>query len=101
MNKSIQSFDIKPKNIIYYFYAKWCNACRNATPKVEKLKKEFKEFEFKEIDTDQNKDLVEKYNITSIPSFIIFSEKNPKEYKKTNLDGLKNEMKQILERRKA
>ena len=62
-------------NTVFYFTAEWCGPCKRTRPIVEDLKKEG--FEFQIIDADYEQLLVERFEIKSIPTFILF--KNGKE----------------------
>ena len=62
------------KPVLYDFSATWCSPCRMQTPKLEELKKKMGDaIEIKEIDVDQpqNRELVEKYRISVVPTLII------------------------------
>ena len=52
---------------ILYFTAQWCGPCKMMVPIIEEFSKDKKFFK---IDVDENKDLVDKYKIKSIPTFI-------------------------------
>lgn len=80
---------------VFYFTAEWCGPCKKTKPVVEDLKKEG--FEFQMIDADYEQLLVERFEIKSIPTFILFE--NEKEIKRITgaqnkqslLDFIKNE----------
>jgi thioredoxin 1 len=82
-------------NTVFYFTAEWCGPCKRTRPIVEDLKKEG--FEFQIIDADYEQLLVERFEIKSIPTFILF--KNEKEVKRISgaqtkqslLDFIENE----------
>lgn len=57
---------------IYYFTAEWCGPCKRTRPIVEELMREQKEAGFQIIDADSEIELVKKFNIRSIPTFILF-----------------------------
>ena len=60
---------------VFYFTAEWCDPCKKTRPIVEEMKKEG--FEFQIIDADYEQLLVKRFEIKSIPTFILF--KNEKE----------------------
>ena len=60
---------------VFYFTAEWCDSCKKTRPIVEEMKKEG--FEFQIIDADYEQLLVKRFEIKSIPTFILF--KNKKE----------------------
>jgi thioredoxin 1 len=63
---------------IFYFTADWCGPCKKTRPIVEELKKEG--YQFQIIDADYEQLLVKRFEIKSVPTFILF--KNEKEIKR-------------------
>lgn len=63
------SFAAEPDNIVYDFSAVWCGPCQQMVPLVEKLKREG--LPIRKVDIDKEKSLAEKYNISSIPTFVV------------------------------
>jgi thiol-disulfide isomerase/thioredoxin len=55
---------------VFYFTAEWCGPCKKTRPIVEEMKKEG--FEFQIIDADYEQLLVKRFEIKSIPTFILF-----------------------------
>lgn len=55
---------------VFYFTADWCQPCKKVKPIVEDMKKEG--FEFQIIDVDYEQSLVKKFEIRSVPTFILF-----------------------------
>ena len=49
----------------YKFYADWCGPCRVLTNTLNKA-----QIEYESINVDNNEELVEKYNIKTIPVFM-------------------------------
>jgi len=58
---------------IYYFTAEWCQPCKRTRPIVEELNRDQSIAGFQIIDVDVNKELVEGFNIKSVPTFILFN----------------------------
>lgn len=54
------------------FGATWCGPCRFIAPEFDKMKKEYTSMNFIKIDIDECEDVAEKYDITSVPTFILF-----------------------------
>jgi len=53
-----------------FFYAPWCGHCQKAKPEWERLEKENKsDVKLVQINCDENKDLAEKYDVQSFPTF--------------------------------
>ena len=69
------------KPVLVDFYADWCGPCNAMAPIVEELATELNEkAKVGKINVDENSDIAVKYNVMSIPTFIIF--KNGKEEKR-------------------
>lgn len=55
------------------FYADWCAPCRMVSPIIEALAKEYQgRAKFVKINTDENPEIAEKFDIRSIPTIMIF-----------------------------
>jgi thioredoxin 1 len=50
------------------FWAEWCGPCRMMKPVVEELKSEYKVIE---VNVDKDSDMALKYNIRSVPTFVV------------------------------
>ena len=63
--------------IFFYFTAKWCGPCQKIKPMILKLKDGLQtdKIKFYMIDIDENDDLCDKCKITSVPTFILFKDK--------------------------
>jgi thioredoxin 1 len=59
---------------IYYFTADWCKPCEKVKPIVKELNHEQTTALFQTIDVDDNLDLVNKFGVRSVPTFIFFQE---------------------------
>ncbi len=63
------------------FYADWCGPCKMIAPIMEKLADEFVgKAQIAKIDIDQSVEVTTKFQVTSIPTLILF--KNGKEIKR-------------------
>lgn len=59
--------------VLVDFWATWCPPCQTLSPLIEELAKSFEgKIKIGKIDVDQNPKIVEKYNVMSIPTMIIF-----------------------------
>jgi thioredoxin 1 len=59
---------------VYYFTADWCKPCERVRPIVKELNREQTFVLFQTIDADDNLDLVSRFNVRSVPTFIFFEE---------------------------
>ena len=57
---------------VFYFTADWCAPCKKVRPIVEDMKKDG--FEFQMIDADYEQLLVKRFEIKSIPTFILMED---------------------------
>lgn len=57
---------------VYYFTADWCQPCKRTRPIVEELNREQTTAGFQIIDVDDNPELVQNFNIRSVPTFVLF-----------------------------
>jgi len=54
---------------VFYFTADWCQPCKKVKPIVEDMKKEG--FQFQMVDADYEQLLVKRFEVKSIPTFIL------------------------------
>uniref|UniRef100_A0A6C0CCR5 Thioredoxin domain-containing protein n=1 Tax=viral metagenome TaxID=1070528 RepID=A0A6C0CCR5_9ZZZZ len=68
----------QPEYLLFYFTAKWCGPCQKIKPMIIKLMEglDSTKIKFYTVDIDENDDLCEKCNIKSVPTFILFKDKN-------------------------
>lgn len=60
------------------FFAEWCMPCMMMGPIVDDLEEEFSsKVKVGKINVEDYQDLAEKYNVSSVPSFIIFKDGKP------------------------
>lgn len=55
----------------FYFTADWCNPCKKVRPIVEDINRESTDIKFQIIDADSNIELLKKFEVKSIPTFIL------------------------------
>lgn len=60
--------------VLVDFWAPWCAPCRVMSPIVEELANEFGETQLKvgKLNVDENGNTAMKYNVMSIPTFIVY-----------------------------
>lgn len=62
--------------VLVDFYADWCGPCRMLAPVVEELAQEFSgKMIVGKIDTDESVNIAANYEVTSIPTLILFKNK--------------------------
>ncbi len=58
--------------VLVDFYADWCGPCKMMMPVIEKLAEKYDgKVKVGKVNSDDNGDLASRYNIMSIPSFLI------------------------------
>ncbi|NBU96829.1 MAG: thioredoxin [Spirochaetia bacterium] len=87
------------KPILVDFWAEWCPPCKMMNPVINQIAKDWKEkVTVVKINTDEKAEIASKYNISSIPTLILF--KKGKEVKRSlgamSLVNLKNIYEQYL-----
>ena len=59
--------------VLVDFWAEWCMPCRMLTPTIEKIAKDYNgKVKVGKLDTDANRDVAMKYQISAIPTVILF-----------------------------
>ena len=55
------------------FYANWCGPCRKLSPILEEVEEEITaNIKFAKINTDENIDVAKKYQVSGLPTLLIF-----------------------------
>ena len=66
---------IKKGIVLIDFHAHWCMPCVIMSPIVDEVSKKFKgKIKVGKINVDENHEIAEKYNVRSIPTFILFKD---------------------------
>lgn len=60
------------KPVLIDFWATWCGPCQMQGPVIEQLADEVKDFYVGKVNVDEETELQMKYDISSIPSLLIF-----------------------------
>ena len=61
------------KLVVVDNFALWCQPCLAMAPIFDELSKEMKNIKFVKLNVDENNEISSKYNIMSIPTFLIFN----------------------------
>ncbi len=59
---------------VYYFTADWCGPCKKVRPIVEELNRDQADIKFQIIDVDSEGELARKFQIQSIPTFVLIED---------------------------
>ena len=61
---------------VYYFTADWCGPCKKVRPIVDELSRDQAEVKFQIIDVDSEGELARRFEVKSIPTFILIEDGN-------------------------
>lgn len=62
------------KTEVIDFWATWCGPCKLMNPIIDEVEKENPDLTITRIDIDSNKDMVEQYNVQSVPTYVILKD---------------------------
>ena len=71
-----ETFEAEIRNaavpVLADFYADWCGPCRMLRPALEQLSEERSDVKVVAVNIDENPDLADDFDVTSIPCVILF-----------------------------
>ena len=62
------------KTEVIDFWATWCGPCKLMNPILDEVEKENPDLTITRIDIDSDKEMVEQYNIQSVPTYVILKD---------------------------
>lgn len=60
------------KRVLVDFYADWCGPCKMIKPIIEKVAEKSDDVKIVSINIENEEELAEKYNVSSIPCLVVF-----------------------------
>ncbi len=83
MNLSSSEFDRTVKSsrkIFVDFWAPWCKPCLRMDPLIERVAdKHSSDVVFAKVNVEECRDIAMRYNVSSIPTYMIFNNSSPRE----------------------
>lgn len=72
-SKNFQSEVLDHQGLVLVdFWAVWCGPCQMLSPVIDEIGSELKDLKIAKVDVDTEVELATKYNVSSIPTVIIF-----------------------------
>ena len=59
------------KTVLMDFYADWCGPCQMMKPVLEEFEATHGDIEVKRVNIDEEEELADKYNVSTIPCFVL------------------------------
>ena len=80
-NSNLENFDQQVTNaaspVLVDFWAAWCGPCSMLSPVVEELAQDHPEIAFGKVNVDEAPELAQKYQISAIPTLLLFRDGKP------------------------
>ena len=73
-----ENFDkeLKASVVLVDFWAPWCGPCRMLSPIVDQLSGEMKAMKFGKVNVDEQPELSERFEVSSLPTLLLFKNGN-------------------------
>ena len=65
---------LKNKLVLVDFWAEWCGPCKSMHPIFSRMAKKYNHVRFARVNIDHSQNIATKFNVQSIPTFIMFSD---------------------------
>ena len=75
MELTLENFNQEIRNndlLLVDFWAEWCGPCKSMHPIFTRMAKKYKQVRFARVNVDYAQDIAMKYEVQSIPTFIMF-----------------------------
>lgn len=72
MNQAELNQKIAKENYVLFFEDEWCPDCSFIKPAMPEIEKEFSQYQFLQVDRDENINLAADLGIMGIPSFVVY-----------------------------
>ncbi|MDO4582292.1 MAG: thioredoxin [Bacillota bacterium] len=63
--------------VLLDFWAAWCGPCRMLSPLIDQIAAEMPELKVGKINTDEQEELAERFQIMTIPTLMVFKDGQP------------------------
>ena len=73
-DKDVERVIQENKKVVIDCYATWCGPCKMLSPIIDDVAEEYEDVAFFKVDVDNNREIVSKYEIVSIPVLLVFED---------------------------
>lgn len=91
--KEFNSIKSSNKNLVAYFHADWCYPCKRISPIIDDVCKSSKSVKLVKINVESDIEIVEKYKIQAVPTFILFQKNKHTSF--NSLEKLKDALRSL------